>query len=89
MCIQTFRWGHVIRILAVTVSGYLARSKEHLVPAGLNMMADSLNISGLLGHFLVALVPLDDGSVDVSQPLMVLVVHQLSVSTLTRSYGHA
>ncbi|MGO8964110.1 MAG: hypothetical protein ACLQGN_10735 [Mycobacterium sp.] len=50
-------------------------------------MTDPLNILRLLRHLLVALVQLHDGSIDVSQPLMMLVVHQLSVSTRTDDDG--
>jgi hypothetical protein len=50
-------------------------------------MTRSLNILRLLGHLLVALERLHDGSVDVSQPLMMFVVHQSSVSTLTDDDG--
>jgi hypothetical protein len=61
--------------------------QQNLVPARLNTMTDSLNILRLLRHLLVALVRLHDGSVDVSQPSMMFVVHQSSVSTRTDDNG--
>lgn len=59
--------------------------QEHSVPAGLDSMPDSLRVASPLRHCHFALVRFDDGLVDVSQPLMMLVIHQSSVST--RTYG--
>jgi hypothetical protein len=58
------------------------------MPARFDAVTESLNILRLMSNLFVALVRLNDGPVDVGEPLMVLMLHQSSVSTLSENYGH-